>query len=300
MSGDISSREIHCRHNESEVNEVSNWINGFQESIDYIEKNLDGSLDIEDIAAKAALSSFYYQRIFSAMCDMTVGDYIRSRRMTLAAQELSSTDAKVIDVALKYGYDSPDSFAKAFSRFHGIAPSKARETGAKLRSIAPLHIKISMEGGKMLDYQIVEKPQFTVMGVKRKFFDETSYQEVPKFWQEWLSQGEDRPVMGVFGLCKDMNGREFEYWIADLYQPWKDIPEGCETTVIPGGLWAVFTCRGPIPENFQKLNTQIWTEWLPNLKGYKLAGSYNLEVYGPPTENIEDYENYIWIPLVKE
>ena len=108
-------------------------------------------LDIEKIAEKAALSSFYYQRIFGALCGMTVGEYIRARRMTLAAQELSSSDHRVIDVAVKYGYDSPDSFAKAFQRFHGITPTKARESGASLRSFAPLHIKITLEGGTMLD-----------------------------------------------------------------------------------------------------------------------------------------------------
>ena len=170
-----------------EVNEVENWIEGFQQSIDFIENNLTDSLDIEDIAGLAALSPFYYQRIFGALCGMTVGEYIRGRRMTLAAQELSSTDAKVIDVAVKYGYDSPDSFAKAFQRFHDIPPSKARENGATLRSIAPLHIKISMEGGKMLDYRIVEKAPFTVMGIRKRFNEDTCYQEVPKFWSEWMS-----------------------------------------------------------------------------------------------------------------
>ena len=136
---------------------MQNWIEGFQQSIDFIEENLASTLEIEDVAQKAALSPFYYQRIFGALCGMTVGEYIRARRMTMAAQELSGTDGKVIDVALKYGYDSPDSFAKAFQRFHGISPSKAREPGAHLRSLAPLHIKISLEGGKMLDYRIVEK-----------------------------------------------------------------------------------------------------------------------------------------------
>ena len=101
---------------------MQNWIEGFQQSIDFIEENLVSTLEIEDVAQKAALSPFYYQRIFGALCGMTVGEYIRARRMTLAAQELSGTDGKVIDVALKYGYDSPDSFAKAFQRFHGISP----------------------------------------------------------------------------------------------------------------------------------------------------------------------------------
>ena len=100
---------------------MQNWIEGFQQSIDFIEENLASTLEIVDVAQKAALSPFYYQRIFGALCGMTVGEYIRARRMTLAAQELSGTDGKVIDVALKYGYDSPDSFAKALQRFHGIS-----------------------------------------------------------------------------------------------------------------------------------------------------------------------------------
>ena len=130
---------------------MKDWIEGFQESLDYIEENLSGELDIEEIAERAALSPFYYQRIFGALCGLTVGDYIRARRMTLAAQELCGSGIRVIDAAVKYGYDSPDSFAKAFQRFHGITPSQAREPGANLRSFAPLHIKITLEGGSMLD-----------------------------------------------------------------------------------------------------------------------------------------------------
>ena len=275
------------------------WIDGFQASIDYMEQHLTEPLDIEKIAGQALLSPFYYQRMFGALCGMTVGEYVRSRRMTLAAQELAAGQIRVIDAALKYGYDSPDSFAKAFQRFHGVTPSQARESGAPLRSFAPMHIKISMEGGKMLDYCIMEKAPFTVVGMKRRFSSETSYQEVPKFWQEWM-QAEDKKLMGMFGLCTDENGKEFDYWIADLYAPWNEVPEGCETRVIPGGLWAQFTCRGPLPDSLQSVNTQIWSEWLPNLKGYTLAGNYSLEFYMPPAEKPEDNVNYIWIPLKKD
>ena len=184
------------------------WIEGFQESIDFMEQNMTEDLDIEEIAGKAALSPFYYQRIFGALCGMTVGEYIRARRMTLAAQELNRKDVKVIDVAVKYRYDSPDSFTKTFQKFHGITPSQAREPGAPLRSFAPLHIRITMEGGSMLDYNIVEKAPFTIIGVKRPFNSETSYQEIPKFWDEWMAQGENRPVMGTFGVCIDMKGKD--------------------------------------------------------------------------------------------
>lgn len=274
---------------------MQGWIEGMQASIDYIEENLTEPLEIGVVAGTAGLSPFYYQRIFGALCGMTVGEYIRARRMTLAARELAGTDLKVIDAAMKYGYDSPDSFARAFQRFHGITPSAAKEPGAQLKSFAPLHIKISLEGGIMLDYRISEKAPFTVIGVKRRFNSDTSYQEIPKFWNEWLAQGENRPVMGSFGICIDMDGKNFDYWIADMYLPWKEIPEGCETRMIPGGLWAQFRCT---LKTLQTVNTQIWSEWLPSLKEYSLAGDYDLEFYMEPDENGE-CECYIWVPLKK-
>ena len=275
---------------------MNGWIEGIQESIDFIEQNLSEPLDIELIAGKAALSPFYYQRIFGALCGMTVGEYIRARRMTLAAQELAGSEFRVIDIAVKYGYDSPDSFTKAFQRFHGITPSQARETGALLRSFAPMHIKISLEGGTMLDYRIDEKAPFTIVGVKRPFNTDTSYQEIPKFWDEWLAQGEKRSVKGTFGLCLDMRGKEFDYWIADLYFPWEDIPEECETRVIPGSLWAQFPCT---MSTLQDTNTKIWSEWLPALQGYTLAGDYDIEVYLPPENGSDEMAVYIWVPLNK-
>lgn len=276
---------------------MTDWIEGFQASIDYIEQNLTKELDIGKIAKKAALSSFYYQRIFGAMCGMTVGEYIRERRMTLAAQELAGSDCKVIDIALKYGYDSPDSFTKAFQRFHGITPAQAREKGVNLRSLAPLHIKITLEGGTMLDYKIVEKAAFTVVGIKKSFNSETSYKEIPKFWGEWAS--DMKGLKGMFGVCSDMDGTNFDYWIADLYMPWEEYPQECSTYQIPGGLWALFKCVGPLPGSMQSVNTKIWSEWLPSLKEYELAGNYSLEFYLPPAKNPADTISYIAIPIKK-
>ena len=297
MSGINPNNEVYWWRSGREASQMKDWIEGFQASIDFMEQNLTEPLEIETIAGRAAMSPFYYQRIFGALCGMTVGDYIRARRMTLAAQELAGSSAKVIDVAIKYGYDSPDSFAKAFQRFHGVTPSQAREPGAPLRSFAPLHIKITLEGGSMLDYRIMEKAPFTIVGMKRKFNSETSYQEIPKFWKEWMT--DSKGLKGMFGFCQDMDGKMFDYWIADLYIPWEDMPEGCETCQIPGGLWAEFVCRGALPKSLQSVNTQIWSEWLPALNGYELAGNYNLEVYSPPAENPDDDVNYIWVPLRK-
>ena len=132
------------------------WIKGIQRAIDYTEAHLTEEIDYDAVAKEAYSSSFHFQRVFSIMCGYTLGDYIRMRRLSLAADELRGSDEKVIDIALKYGYETPESFTRAFSRFHGITPSQARAPGAKLRSFAPLHIKVTLEGGSMLDYRIVE------------------------------------------------------------------------------------------------------------------------------------------------
>ena len=149
----------------------------------------------------------------------------------------------------------------------------------------------------MLEYRIVEKAAFTIVGFKRRFKMENSYEEVPKFWHEWMLNDEDSYIMGTLGFCADSNEEEFDYWIADVYFPWEEIPEGCETKVIPGGFWAEFPCT---METLQETNTKIWSKWLPELKGYSLAGNYDLELYLPLSENSEEMRVEIWIPLKKE
>lgn len=274
---------------------MTGWIEGIQNAIGFIEDNLTAELKIEDIAAKAYVSAFHFQRIFNVLCGYTVGEYIRNRRLSLAAEELSRSEARVVDVAVKYGYDSPDSFARAFTKFHGVYPSAAKLKGANLKSFVPIRIKLKLEGGKMLEYRIVEKEQFTVMGKARKFNTETAYAEIPKFWDEHNMSG-DKAVLGMYGICMDSDGRDFDYLIADNYLPWNEIPEGYETRVIPAGTWAIFPCRGALPKSLQDVNTRIWSEWLPNCKEYKLAGNYNIEMYTPPTENPDDYCE-IWVPV---
>ncbi len=270
---------------------MMNWIDGLQRALAYIEAHLADNLQTEDVAREACVSPFHFQRLFGAVCGVTLGEYIRLRRLTMAGEELSRGHAKVIDVAIKYGYDSPDSFARAFSRFHGIAPSAAREPGAALNAFSPLHITLTTEGGHTMEYRIVEKQAFTVVGKGRMFNSETSYQQVPLFWQEYLN-GEDKPVCGMFGVCLDENSKDFKYLIADLYQPWQEIPAGCETAFFSAGTWAVFPCT---MQTLQETNTRMWKEWLPACKEYKLGGNYNLELYAPPEQNYAE----LWLPLEK-
>lgn len=149
----------------------------------------------------------------------------------------------------------------------------------------------------MLEYTIEEAAAMTAVGFKRRFKNDTAYLEIPKFWEEWMENS--RGIMGMFGICVDTDGNEFDYWIADPYDPEKGVPEGCEKIEIPGGLWAEFPCRGPLPESLQSVNTRIWSEWLPDLKGYELAAGYTVEVYLPPAADPKDTLSFIRIPIKK-
>jgi len=273
---------------------VNSLSEGIQNAVDYIEDNLTQQLSISDIASKAFVSPFYFQKIFSVLCGFTVGEYIRCRRLALAGQELSAGSSRVLDIALKYGYESQDSFSRAFTKFHGITPSSAKEKGAKLKDFAPIQIILTLKGGTVMDYKIVEKASFTIMGKVKRFNTETSYTEIPQFWNEHYASGGGDIIRGMFGACVDSDGKNFDYFIADLYAPFIDIPKDCTTFTFQAGTWAVFPYNGKCPEALQEVNTKIWSEWVPNCREYELAGNYNIEFYISP-QNGE-----IWIPVRKK
>lgn len=272
---------------------MENLVLGINNAINYVESNIMGNLKIGEIAAMAYLSPYYFQRVFHGLCGMTIGEYIRKRRLTLAAEELSSSDAKVIDVALKYGYDSPDSFARAFTKFHGISPSSAKSKGATLRSLAPLKVNLPQEERTFMEYKIVEKQAFTLVGFSKTLNSDNAHSEVPKFWDEHYESGNAEIIKGAFGVCTDSEEKTFDYMIGDIYLPWNDIPKGCVAKTFPAGTWAVFPFHGACPEAPQAVGTKIWSEWLPGCKEYAMAGKYDLEIY------FDETNGEIWIPVKK-
>lgn len=280
------------------------WMECITKAIEYIEKHITEDISMEDIARQVNISPFYFQKGFSLLCGFTIREYIRNRRLALAGNELTTTRAKIIDIALKYGYDSPDSFTRAFVRFHGVTPSMAQKNDTILKSFAPLKIKISLEGGYLMDYKIVKKDSFTVMGIERCFSYENAKTEVPEFWEEHVRSGNGKYVCGMFGINIDekMGGEKFQYLIADVYNPIIDIPKGFLTKTIPSFTWAVFPCYGSMPESLQSVNTKIFSEWLPSLKEYEIAAGYCVEMYDdarkyPKGIYDENYYAELWFPI---
>lgn len=284
------------------------WSEGISRAIDYIENHLKEEITIGEIAQIAFISPYYFQKGFSMLCGFSVSEYIKKRRLTLAASDLLSTNKRIIDIALDYGYDSPDSFTKAFIRFHGATPSAIRRKEAVAKSFSPLTIKISLIGGKILEYKIVDKAPFTVVGVSKNLDYNTADIETPKFWAEFYTSNLSNSIKSVYGISIDQNmdGISFEYVIADNYNPLIEIPKGCKTWTIPQFTWAIFPCRGAVGNTnlFQEINQRVFSEWLPQNRQYEIAAGYHLEVYDDPARypkgiNDENYLSEIWIPIRK-
>lgn len=280
-----------------------NWTKAIEDAILYIEKNITEDLTVSRIAAQVNLSAFYFHKGFAMLCGCTVMEYIRKRRLSLAGGELLASDSKVIDLAMKYGYDSPDSFTRAFTRFHGSTPNDVRRNGALLRSFAPLHIKLSLDGGTVMEYKIKEKAAFKVMGISRMFSYENANTEIPKYWNEIYVQAKEKPVMGMYGICFDeeMAGNQFRYMIADDFQAGEAAAKNLEVYEIPKHTWVVFPCKGPMPLPLQEVNRRIFSEYLPASQ-YEIAEGYNIEYYSDPVTyqgGTQDPEYYaeVWIPV---
>lgn len=285
------------------------WLESIQKAIQYIEMNLlDNELTIESIARAANSSVFHFQRTFSILTDITVSDYIRRRRLTLAAQELINTDQKIIDIAFKYGYETPESFTKAFRKQHHISPSEARKKRGTLQSYNRLVIKIQLEGAVPMNYRIIEKDAFQIVGVKRTYNFENgeNTQNIPQFWNDVHKDGtNDRlfelnngEVKGILGVCSvekyKQDEKLMDYWIATAYNG--EVPEGLEAYEVPSSKWAIFEVHGPMPHAMQDTWKKIYSEWFPS-NPYEQAGTTELEVYSDDDPNDPNCYSEIWIPI---
>ena len=270
-------------------------------ALKHIEQHLLDETDSEKVAKCVGLSRFYLERTFAALTGMSVSEYIRARRLTLAAQELISGETKIIDLAFKYGYDTPESFTKAFSRFHGVTPTIARRMSTLLRCQNPLAISIKMEGVNVMNYKMEQMDAFKVVGIEQRFQMDTSLQEVPKFWDSFFKQGLHTKVTPMFGISFDVDkDGMFPYLIGELLQPGKKVPEGMVVRELPALLWARFACTGPMPGAMQSLTKEIYSEWLPTNGTYEVAEYVEIEMYTEGDVTSKDYYSEVWLPVKKK
>ncbi len=288
------------------------WISGIQRAIDYIEENITDEIDSDEAARRAYSSSFHFQRVFSIMCGFTLGEYIRMRRLSLAGEELSKGNARIIDIALKYGYDTPESFSRAFTRFHGISPSEAKH-GSSVRIFTPLSIKLTLTGGNKMDYRIEKRDAFDVICRRRRVEKPqaaNAAEDITSMWQECAADGTigrligympEKPVMkGLLGICfsSELNADQFPYGIGMEYNG-RPADDDLEIVTIPANTYAVFTSSGRMPDAFIETYNRIVTEFFPQSTQYEYAENVEFEVYPSEDTSDPDYRCEIWI-AVKE
>lgn len=280
------------------------WIEKLNQSLHYIEEHILEDIDYEQAAKIAACSTFHYQRMFTYMAGIPLSEYLRRRRMSLAAVDLQKNDMKIIDAALKYGYNSPTAFNRAFQSVHGISPSMAKKEGCVIKSYLPISFKITIKGVEEMNYRIEQKETFRIVGVSNPLHKEIekNFAIVPQMWQKAATDGTiptlasmmNQEPMGVLGVSACNDQEEWRYYIAVSSS--SPLTAGLEEYTVPAHTWAIFTGEGT-GLSIQDLEQRIVTEWLPT-SGYEYGNAPDIEVYLDPDPSNTKYE--VWIPVVKK
>lgn len=280
------------------------WLVNWNKSLDYLEAHLADEVDVKEAAKIAGCSSYHYQRMFSYLAGVPLAEYVRRRRMSLAAVDLQQ-GGKVVDVALKYGYDSPTAFNRAFQSVHGAAPSAAQKEGASIKAFPRISFTISIKGAVEMEYRIEKKESIRIVGVSAPLSKtlEENFQEAPALWGKAATDGTvmrlagmmDSDPKGVLGVTAPSEGDVWKYYVSvATTQP---VPEGMEEYVIPPCTWAIFPGCGSMPGSIQELEKRIVTEWLPT-SGYEYAEAPDIECYLEPNPVNAKFE--VWVPVQKK
>lgn len=279
------------------------WIDRLNSAIRYMEEHLTDEIDYEQLGRIACCSSWHFQRMFSYMAGIPLSEYIRRRKMSLAAVDLQSSDARIIDIAEKYGYRSPTAFNRAFQSIHGTAPSSVRQEGISVRSFPPITFKITVKGVEEMNYRIETKEAFRIVGVSVPLEKEIekNFAVIPSKWQEIslngtlqaLAQMMNQEPMGVLGVSTCNEEEPWRYYIAVS----TSLEAGdYEEYTVPAATWAIFPGEGT-NQSIQELERRIVTEWLPT-SGYEYGSAPDIEVYLNPDPQNARYE--VWIPVTKK
>ncbi len=282
------------------------------EAMAYIEKELTGEIDFQKVAQLACCSEYHFRRMFSFLSGMTLTEYIRYRRLTQAALELCRSNIKIINLAMEYGYDSPDAFTRAFHRFHGIPPKEARRNKAALKAVLPMTFQLTVKGGSDMDYRIIEKGAFNIIGLKKRIkliyegvnpeiqamYDSLSEEDIQD-----LVMFSDMEPKGLLNASVNFDegraeGTELDHFIGVATT--QDYMGKWDLYSVPASTWAVFTTVGPFPEALQTTWARIGAEWLP-VSGYEITKGPEL-LWCDENEDFDSphFQSEIWIPVIKK
>ena len=287
--------------------DVMEWLKNLSKAVEYIENHLDKDLSYDEAARIACCSTSYFQRMFSYVAGISLSEYVRRRRMTQAAFELQSTDCRVLDIGLKYGYGSPTSFNRAFQQVHGISPVMARGRGCFLNAYPPIRFSVQVTGETPMPYRVEEKKAVRIVGVTMPLTQdmEENHRAVPPFWSDMMGSGRisdicalaNQEPMGIIGATVYHGSGGISYCIGVATD--MPVPEGMLAFDMPAATWVVFQCSGPYKETVQGIFRRFLTEWLP-FSGYTYTELPNLEVYPFGNEQSPGGEAEVWIAVKKE
>lgn len=283
-----------------------NWLNDLNNAMDLIEDRLPGEVSLEELARAAGCSAFHLQRMFPYLTGLTLADYLRRRRLSLAAMELAD-GRRVTDVALECGYDSPTAFTRAFKALHGVAPSKVAQGEAQVKAYPRLVFTLSVKGDEAMEYTIKTIPAFRVVGALAgdDWTMENAGQKATEFWEQLGASGiypqilacmdgsEPEGLLGV-SFCDDGKFKGYMVGVATS----APCPENLVERVVPEATYAVFPCVGALPEAMQTLQQRIVQEWLPS-SGYEWAARADVEVYLDEDMSSSSCRSEVWLPIVK-
>ncbi|MFD9317935.1 GyrI-like domain-containing protein [Streptomyces sp. NPDC060053] len=280
------------------------------QAMEYIESHLDEPIDVTALAHGAATSEYHLRRMFSALAGMPLSEYVRRRRLTVAGAEVLAGGDSLLEIAVRYGYGSGEAFARAFRAVHGIGPGEARRTGAALVSQPRLAFRLTVEGSSSMRYRIVDRPDFTVVGLKARvpLVHSGPNQAIIDFVRgidrqvlERLEKLSDQEPQGIVAVCDDLDPSRAEGTELDYYQgvvTTAAAPEDTTALAVPAGTWAVFTTSGPAPQAIQELWRDVFTQWFPSNPYRGRPGPEILRTRLSADGTEADAE--LWLPVERE